>query len=606
MMPRFEGFDRMKILFLLAAGCLSARCGHAVEIVAHRGGFLLAPENTCAAFRACAGAADRIEFDVHVSADGHLVVIHDPTVNRTTTGYGAVTNVAHLTLAQLKTLDAGAKFSPAFAGERIPTLAEALAAVPPGIPVLVDRKSGSPEAFVQALRDADRMSTATLASGGWMFLVEAKKLDPGIQLMAGGGAELIGNGLSWLRGQGIHAVSLPSTDMNKDILDRIHAVGLAAYVPVATGPEIRKFADMGIDGLLAEDPRLAKDIARDKPSERPQISRGLVAYWKLDDGLADDHANAAEDVEGNSSGRLVGFGYAPGWLSRAEARMGGALRFDGVGQFVRIPPSEPLDIGTNAVSISLWVKLSKLPSQLPAPIAGIYDSAENAYGLYLDRQARELRFNVTDATRQAARVGIPEALLRTGVWHHVVGVYDGGASPAAGLTAIYLDGGLHTVRVGAEGALRRGLTGPVLPGQVAALGRKGSEDLHYFAGALDDVAVWRRALRPAEIRQIHQAGRDGVPLGRLVASVSFTRFQPSADLSDIEIDVSVEFGLLEDGPIHLRSAPSVAGPYVDHAVLEKRWGRSASFRISSMIPSPHPSAPSDFGSVRFFQIVQAP
>jgi glycerophosphoryl diester phosphodiesterase len=70
--------------------------------------------------------ADGIEFDVHFSADGVPVVIHDLTVDATTDGSG---RVADLTLAQLKQLDAGTRFDPAFTGERIPTLDEVLRAV---------------------------------------------------------------------------------------------------------------------------------------------------------------------------------------------------------------------------------------------------------------------------------------------------------------------------------------------------------------------------------------------------------------------------------------------------------------------------------------------
>lgn len=93
-------------------------------IWAHRGASATAPENTLAAFRAAeaAGAAG-IELDVHLSADGVPVVIHDETVERTTDGRGPV---AALTLGQLLQLDAGSWFAPEFAGEALPTLEEVL------------------------------------------------------------------------------------------------------------------------------------------------------------------------------------------------------------------------------------------------------------------------------------------------------------------------------------------------------------------------------------------------------------------------------------------------------------------------------------------------
>ena len=94
-------------------------------VIAHRGASSSAPENTRAAFdRALALGARHLELDVHATADGHVVVIHDAAVDRTTDGTGAVSSY---TLAGLKGLDAGSWFGAAFAGERIPTLEETLA-----------------------------------------------------------------------------------------------------------------------------------------------------------------------------------------------------------------------------------------------------------------------------------------------------------------------------------------------------------------------------------------------------------------------------------------------------------------------------------------------
>lgn len=90
---------------------------------AHRGGALLWPENSMLAYRnALALGADFLETDVHLTADGHLVVLHDPTLDRTTTGRGPVRalSLADLADARLKAADG------AVTGERIPTLAELL------------------------------------------------------------------------------------------------------------------------------------------------------------------------------------------------------------------------------------------------------------------------------------------------------------------------------------------------------------------------------------------------------------------------------------------------------------------------------------------------
>jgi len=110
---------------MTAAAARKPRHAHALpRVIGHRGAAGLAPENTAAAFRRGAAlGVDWVEFDVHLTADGVPVVIHDDTVDRTTDGKG---KVAALTLAELKCLDAGAWFDPGARGERIPTLAEML------------------------------------------------------------------------------------------------------------------------------------------------------------------------------------------------------------------------------------------------------------------------------------------------------------------------------------------------------------------------------------------------------------------------------------------------------------------------------------------------
>ncbi|WP_455282838.1 glycerophosphodiester phosphodiesterase [Cupriavidus necator] len=89
--------------------------------IAHRGAGKLAPENTLAAFRHGAGFGYRMfEFDVKLSADGKPVLMHDATLDRTTSGRG---RVDALTLGELAQLDAGSWHSAAYAGEPVPTLA---------------------------------------------------------------------------------------------------------------------------------------------------------------------------------------------------------------------------------------------------------------------------------------------------------------------------------------------------------------------------------------------------------------------------------------------------------------------------------------------------
>src|SRR5438477_8468582 len=95
-------------------------------VIAHRGDSAHRPENTIASFASALeiGAAI-VEFDVHLSRDGEVMIIHDPRVDRTTDGHGIV---KQMSLAEIRRLSAGypTRFGAAYAGEKVPTLAETL------------------------------------------------------------------------------------------------------------------------------------------------------------------------------------------------------------------------------------------------------------------------------------------------------------------------------------------------------------------------------------------------------------------------------------------------------------------------------------------------
>lgn len=96
-------------------------------IIAYRGDKTHAPENTLAAFKLAAEyGADAIEFDLKLTSDGKVFVLHDQTVNQTINGKGKISQIL---FAAARALDAGAWFSEKFRGERIPTLDEVLETV---------------------------------------------------------------------------------------------------------------------------------------------------------------------------------------------------------------------------------------------------------------------------------------------------------------------------------------------------------------------------------------------------------------------------------------------------------------------------------------------
>lgn len=158
-------------------------------VIAHRGDSAHRPENTLASFASAIElGAEMIELDVQVTRDGHVVVIHDATVDRTTSGQGAV---AEMTLAELRALSAGypERFGDAFAGERIPTLAEVLGLMRGRGRILVEIKpdavTADAEGGVEALtiaeaRKAGMDKEVALISFSRTALLRCRQLAPEI------------------------------------------------------------------------------------------------------------------------------------------------------------------------------------------------------------------------------------------------------------------------------------------------------------------------------------------------------------------------------------------------------------------------------------------
>lgn len=149
-------------------------------VIGHRGAASIAPENTWASFRtAIEEGADGIELDIHLSADGKLIVIHDDTVDRTTDGSGEVWK---MTAEELRKLDAGAWFDERFRGERLPLLEEVFALVPPGLLINIEIKGsygGKLEEELSRMLDAEgRSHRVVVSSFDHKILQRLKRLRP--------------------------------------------------------------------------------------------------------------------------------------------------------------------------------------------------------------------------------------------------------------------------------------------------------------------------------------------------------------------------------------------------------------------------------------------
>ncbi|MCL5808906.1 MAG: glycerophosphodiester phosphodiesterase [Deltaproteobacteria bacterium] len=239
-------------------------------VTAHRGFSGKAPENTLASFRAAIDAgSDMIELDVHLTRDNEVVVIHDDTLERTTTGQG---KVADKTLAELKRLDAGLWFNPRFAGERIPTLAEVLTLVRGRIRLNIELKKG--KHFPYTMEElADRtlavveqagMTEQTLFSSFTPAAIDRIRVrNPRLPI-----ALIVDK--AWAKpeepggGRLYRTLNCRATVLNEENLRSAHAAGIKVHVwTVDTQAAMEKFIALAVDGIITNHPdRLIEILKR--------------------------------------------------------------------------------------------------------------------------------------------------------------------------------------------------------------------------------------------------------------------------------------------------------------------------------------------------------
>ncbi len=224
---------------------------------AHRGDCKVAPENTLPAIlSAVKKGAPMIEFDVQKTKDGHLVIMHDGTVDRTTNGRGKVSD---LSFAEIRALDAGSWFAPEFAGTQVPTLEEVLDAIPPGILCNVHLKSGPGLAAEAArlIRDKGRLADCFLACTEEQIL-EARAVVP--EIMTCNMTRQMGNRALYVENtirigaQFIQFIRDQSLDGIENDVARCHAHGIRVnFYSAQDVPTIRTLAEAGVDYILTDD-----------------------------------------------------------------------------------------------------------------------------------------------------------------------------------------------------------------------------------------------------------------------------------------------------------------------------------------------------------------
>ena len=224
-------------------------------VIAHRGASGTCPENTLVAFaRAAALGAHMIELDVQLTRDGEVVVMHDWTLERTTDGAGAVCD---RTLAEIRRLDAGAWFGPAFRGTRVPTLAEVLAAV--GLPVNVELKpvgdDGLEACALAVVESASALARVVFSSFDAGALERLRACAAGATLAVLWDAGPVADAVGRARRVGARALHLRKDRTTPDALAAAAAAGLPVRAwTVNERGEMDRLVAAGVEGIFTDFP----------------------------------------------------------------------------------------------------------------------------------------------------------------------------------------------------------------------------------------------------------------------------------------------------------------------------------------------------------------
>ena len=266
--------------------------GSPIRAIGHRGAAATAPENTLPSFEhALQVGADAVELDIHCSADGHIVVFHDPTLERLTDGTGSV---EERTLQELRAFDAGYRFSPdngethpfRNTGVVIPTLDDVLGVVR-DVPVIVEIKSRRAGVAMGDWLERSRHRERILVGG-----FDPRDVDPArrhARWRCADEQELRGYVLFGKIGLGRHfrprdvdAAMVPEKRsilrvVTPGFVRQAHSDGIGVFVWTVNRPDdIRRLLDWGVDGLVSDAPgrvrRILDERAADGQGHEPRAA----------------------------------------------------------------------------------------------------------------------------------------------------------------------------------------------------------------------------------------------------------------------------------------------------------------------------------------------
>jgi glycerophosphoryl diester phosphodiesterase len=227
-----------------------------VLVTAHRGHARAAPENTLSALRkAIESGADYAEIDVHQTADGVVVLLHDRDLRRVA---GVSRRLDEVSYEELGKLDVGSWFDPTFAGERVPTLVEAINLCRGRIRMNIEMKFFGPDRrlaqeVARILREQDFESEYLVTSLDYDGLMEAKQHNQRLRI-----GLIVAQALGDVSRLDVDALSVRADHLSDELLRAAHRQGREVHVwTVNEARKMTRQMNRGVDNLITSDPDLA-------------------------------------------------------------------------------------------------------------------------------------------------------------------------------------------------------------------------------------------------------------------------------------------------------------------------------------------------------------
>jgi glycerophosphoryl diester phosphodiesterase len=252
------------------------RVEHDVLVTAHRGSSLSAPENTLSAIeRAIEDGADYAEIDVQETADGFVVLLHDTDLMRVA---GLGRKAQDLTLAEIRELDAGSWFHPDFAGERIPTLEEAIDVARGRINLQIelkytDRSPALAGRVSDILREQNFASQAQIVSLVYADAAATRAIDPELEV-----GYIVYRAVGGIARLDVDLLSVNRWVASEDLVAAVQQAGKDLHVwTVNDRQRMSALIDLGVDGILTDDPARLRSVLEER-SQLNDAEKALLTF----------------------------------------------------------------------------------------------------------------------------------------------------------------------------------------------------------------------------------------------------------------------------------------------------------------------------------------